>query len=43
VFPDAAQHEAMRCRAGVYCCVRRVGPGSAEQRYTLHRVRDTKL
>src|SRR5438128_464367 len=31
--PDAAQREAVRCRAGVYLAdIRKVGPGSAEQR-----------
>ena len=38
--PDAAQHEAVRCRAGVHAG--RSGSGSAEQRCTLHRVRDTR-
>ena len=38
--PDAAQHAALRRRAGVH---RAVGPGSAEQRQeTLHRVRETE-
>ena len=41
--PDAAQRAALAawCAAdpGSMLCV---GPGSAEQRYTLHRVRDTR-
>lgn len=42
---DAAQHGVVRCRAGadvshVVLCLF-LGPGSAQQRYTLQRVRDT--
>src|SRR6267378_5060850 len=40
--PDAAQHEVMRCRAGVHLFWLPIGPGSAVHRQeTLHRVRDT--
>ena len=40
--PDAAQRETMRCRAGVHFSSAAVGPGSAEQRFTLRRVRNTR-
>ena len=37
--PGAAQHEVVRCRPGtVPICG---GPGSAVQRFALHRIRDT--
>jgi MFS family permease len=40
--PDAMQHEVLLRRAGaVASAVARDGPGSAEQRFTLRRVRDT--
>ena len=38
--PGAAQHAVMRCRTGTHFS--NMGPASAEQRYTLHRARDTR-
>ena len=38
--PDAVQRVALRCRAGAHVAIA-LGPGSAEQRKTPHRVRDT--
>jgi hypothetical protein len=37
--PGAAQHEVVRCRPGTAKMWN--GPGSAQQRFTLQRVRDT--
>jgi hypothetical protein len=40
---DAVQHAVMRYRAGAIELRSNMGPGSAERRYTLHRVRNTRV
>jgi hypothetical protein len=39
----AAQRGTLRCRIGTYLASTNMGPASSEQRYTLLRVRDTRL
>jgi hypothetical protein len=41
--PGASQRATLRCRTGTQFFFSNMGPASAVHRYTLHRVRDTRL